>query len=134
MRGTQLSLFDVGDPARPRRLHQRTVESGSSSEVEYDHHAFLWWGPSKLAVMPLHSYPEVYDEPSFSGAIGFGVDRSSGISERGRASHDEDAERYAWPIERSFVLGGRLFTLSQYGLETNSLDNLAEQGFLPFPR
>ena len=133
VRGTQLSLFDVGDPARPRRLH-RTVESGSSSDVEYDHHAFLWWGPSKLAVMPLHSYPEVYDEPSFSGAIGFGVDRSSGISERGRASHDEDAERYAWPIERSFVLGGRLFTLSQYGLETNSLDNLAEQGFLPFPR
>jgi hypothetical protein len=134
LRGTQLSLFDVGDPARPRRLHQRTVESGSSSDVEYDHHAFLWWGPSKLAVMPLHSYPEVYDEPSFSGAIGFGVDRSSGISERGRASHDEDVERYAWPIERSFVLGGRLFTLSQYGLETNSLDNLAEQGFLPFPR
>ena len=132
--GTQLSLFDVGDPARPRRLHQRTVGSGSSSDVEYDHHAFLWWGPSKLAVMPVHSYALIDGEPAFSGAIGFGVERSSGISERGRASHDEDAERYPWPIERSFVVGGRLFTVSQYGLEANSLDNLAEQAFLPFPR
>jgi hypothetical protein len=132
--GTQLSLFDVGDPARPKRLHQRTVARGSSSNAEYDHHAFLWWGPSKLAVMPLHTYPTDFEEPEFSGAIGFGVERSSGISERGRASHDEDAERYPWPIERSFVLGGRLFTLSEYGLEANSLDNLGEQGFLPFPR
>ena len=102
--------------------------------MEYDHHAFLWWGPSKLAVMPLHSYTSVDDRPAFSGAIGFGVDRAGGISERGRASHDEDAERYPWPIERSFVVGGRLYTLSQFGLEANSLDNLAEQAFLPFPR
>lgn len=134
VRGTQLSLFDVSDPARPRRLHQRTMDRDSSSDVEYDHHAFLWWAPSKLAVMPLHSYTSVDDRPAFSGAIGFGVDRAGGISERGRASHDEDAERYPWPIERSFVVGGRLYTLSQFGLEANSLDNLAEQAFLPFPR
>ncbi len=132
--GTQLSLFDVGDPARPRRLHRLTVQRDSSSDVEYDHHAFLWWGPAKLAVMPVHSYAEFDDAPPFSGAIGFGVDRTSGIVERGRASHDEDAERYPWPVERSFVVGGRLFTLSQLGLEANSLDNLAEQAFLPFPR
>ena len=134
VRGTQLSLFDVGDPARPRRLHQHTVERDSSSDVEYDHHAFLWWGPSKLAVMPLHSYSSGDDKPPFSGAIGFGVDRAGGISERGRASHDEDAKRYPWPIERSFVVGGRLYTLSQFGLEANSLEDLAEQAFLPFPR
>jgi len=132
--GTQVSLFDVSDPARPRRLHQRTVGGGSSSEAEYDHHAFLWWAPSKLAVMPVHSYALIDDEPDFSGAIGFGVERDSPISERGRASHDEDAERYPWPIERSFVVGGRLFTLSQLGLEANSLDDLAELAFLRFPR
>jgi hypothetical protein len=135
LRGTQLSLFDIGDPAHPRRLHQRTVQRDSSSDVEYDHHAFLWWGPSKLAVLPLHSYAfERDDEPPFSGAIGFGVDRSAGITERGRATHDQDEERYPWPIERSFVLGGHLFTLSQLGLEANSLQDLSEQEFLPFPR
>jgi hypothetical protein len=84
--------------------------------------------------MPVHSYALIDDEPDFSGAIGFGVERDSPISERGRASHDEDAERYPWPIERSFVVGGRLFTLSQLGLEANSLDDLAELAFLRFPR
>jgi hypothetical protein len=31
------------------------------------------------------------------------------------------------------VLGGRLFTLSDAGIEANSLDNLAEEAWLAFP-
>ena len=51
--GVQLSLFDVSDlrdagAARPAR------RSGQDSytEVENDHHAFLWWAPERLAVIP----------------------------------------------------------------------------------
>jgi uncharacterized secreted protein with C-terminal beta-propeller domain len=51
--GTQISLFDVSDPRRPERLHNLHIENGSS-EVEYDHLAFLWWAPASIAVLPLH--------------------------------------------------------------------------------
>jgi hypothetical protein len=131
--GTQLSLFDVSDLGRPRRLHRLTIGE-SSSDVEYDHHAFLWWPPAKRAVLPVHSYAfrGPYDVP-FSGAIGFGVDRAAGIAEVGRAAHDADPERYPWPVMRSFVVGGRLFTLSDTGLEANSLADLTEEAWLPLP-
>jgi hypothetical protein len=133
--GTQLSLFDVSELERPRRLRHLTVEESSSSDVEYDHHAFLWWAPSKLAVLPVHSYAFTEeDTPPFSGAIGFGVERSSGISERGRAVHDADSDHWPWPIERTLVVGGRLFTLSQLGLEMNAMADLSEQRWLGFPQ
>jgi hypothetical protein len=120
--GTQLSLFDVSDPSSPRRLHQAAV-ADASSQAEFDHHAFLWWAPRDLAVVPL----DVFGSRPFQGAAGFRVQPSAGIGEVGRASHAGS------PITRSFVLGGRLFTLSDAGIEANSLDDLAEQGWLPFP-
>jgi hypothetical protein len=126
--GTQLSLFDVSDPGNPRRLHQAAV-SGASSQAEFDHHAFLWWAPRDLAVVPLSVYGGRFSDvgQTFQGAAGFRVQRAAGIAETGRASHPNA------PILRSFVLGGRLFTLSDAGIEANSLDNLAGQGWLAFP-
>ena len=134
LRGTQLSLFDVSDLARPRRLHQRRVAEASSSTAEYDHHAFLWWAPAKLAVVPVQSLDYMGGADAFTGAIGFSVDRRAGISEAGRASHDADAERFPWPIERTFVASGKLFTLSQLGLAHNSLADLSQQGWVGFPQ
>ncbi len=53
--GTQLSLFDVSDPANPERL-QQTAIPGASSAAEYDHHAFLYWPETGLAMLPVQSY------------------------------------------------------------------------------
>jgi hypothetical protein len=121
--GTRVSLFDVSDPARPSRLHQAAV-ADSSSGAEFDHHAFLWWPPRDLAVLPL----TVYGDELFDGAAGFRVERAAGIAEVGRASHPNAS------ILRSFVVEGRLFTLSDAGIEANSLDTLAEEAWLRFPR
>jgi Beta propeller domain len=126
--GTQLSLFDVSDVAAPRRLHQRTVAPGASSDVEYDHHAFLWWAPRNLAVLPV-TYAT--DQDYFTGALGFSVERSSGIGGVGGATHK--AGDYIAPIQRSFVVGGRLFTLSDLGLEENDLADLSEKAWLELP-
>jgi uncharacterized secreted protein with C-terminal beta-propeller domain len=126
--GTQLSLFDVSDPAAPRRLHQRTVAPGASSDVEYDHRAFLWWPPRDLAVLPVQY---ATDRDFFTGALGFRVERSSGIGEVGSATHK--AGDYVAPIQRSFVVGGRLFTLSDLGLEENDLTDLSEKAWLELP-
>ena len=40
--GTQVSLFDVSDPAPPRLVGARVARPGASA-AEQDHHAFLWW-------------------------------------------------------------------------------------------
>jgi hypothetical protein len=121
--GTQLSLFDVSDPAHLTRLQQVALGTGSSSEVEYDHHAFLWWGPTSLAVVPVR-------EQSFTGALGFKVTRD-GIARTGQLSHDVDSGQV--DILRSAVVGDRLVTVSRAGVEAGALDGLAPQGFLPFP-
>jgi hypothetical protein len=121
--GTQVSLFDVSEPARPQRLHAWNVPGGSSSEAEWDHHAFLWWAPSKLAVLPLEA-------TRFSGAVGLTVERA-GIAEAGRATHRLQGQD--WPVRRSLVVGGRLLTISDVGIERNSLTGLAEEAWLAFP-
>ena len=50
--GTQLSLFDVSDPRHPARKAGVSLEN-SRSEAEFDPHAFLFWAPANLAVVPL---------------------------------------------------------------------------------
>jgi len=115
--GTQLSLFDVSDLARPARLHQRTLGRDSSSEAESDHHAFLYWAPTRLAVLPVDG-----------AAPGFRLDRATGITELGRVEHDGGAS-----IRRALVLGDRLLTVSDRGLLASRLTDLARLAWTPFP-
>ena len=133
--GTQLSLFDVSDPANPTRISSQQVGSGSSSTAEFDPHAFLWWAPAKLAVMPVQIY--TYDaqkgsSQEFTGAIGFHVARPDGISEAGRVTHPNNG--YGTPIDRSLVLGDRLFTVSSLGVKASDLATFADRGFVNFPQ
>ena len=51
--GTQVSLFDVSNAAAPRLLQQARLGESTSSDAEFDHHAFLWWAPKRLAVVPV---------------------------------------------------------------------------------
>ena len=125
--GTQLSLFDVSDLSKPARLSALGGQ-GSSSAVEFDHHAFLWWAPEKLAVVPVEDYGA---DDSLHRGDRLRRDSRRGIGERGRASHE--GEGYPAPILRSFVVKGRLFTLSDVGLEANRLATLAEEGAVRFP-
>ncbi|MBA2505345.1 MAG: beta-propeller domain-containing protein [Thermoleophilaceae bacterium] len=117
--GTQLSLFDVSNPAAPARIAQRTLGSDVSSQAEYDHKAFLWWAPARLAVIPVA-------RNGSSGAIGFGVD-AGGINETGRLAHTQ-AE-----VTRTFVVGDRLFSLSSAGLGASTVPDLAPVAFTAIP-
>jgi len=142
--GTQLELFDVSDAATPKLLAHTTLGGGSSTEVQYDHHAFLFWPPTKLAVLPVQIYatPIVTPLPQpsggktqsgdqFIGAIGFQVDRS-GIKEVGRVVHDP-GNGSTPVIRRSLVIGDQLFTISDGGVLASSLGTLAQQAFVAFP-
>jgi len=152
--GPQVSLFDVSDPAAPRRLAQRVLgDQGASTEAEWDHHAFLWWAPEKLAVLPLQQYSLTTVSPGlpvpttvapsapaaaaaaaapapFAGAVGLHVQRS-GIAEAGRVSHGTDP--YPAVVRRSLVAQGRLFTISDRGIASSRLSDLGQLGFTAFP-
>jgi uncharacterized secreted protein with C-terminal beta-propeller domain len=144
--GSQLELFDVSDPAAPRLVKKVTLGAGSSSEVQYDHHALLYWPPTGLALLPVVLYPSVPPigiaapgQPvpavgpglGFVGAIGFHVDRS-GIAEVGRITHPT-VDGSVPTIRRSVVVGDRIFTISAAGVLASSLDTLAASAFAAFP-
>ncbi len=80
--GSKVSLFDVNDPSDPREIAVWTVP-GSSSDVEWDHRAFLWWDRDNLAVLPVNVWQE-----DFAGAIVLEVDDRE-ITEVGRIDHSD---------------------------------------------
>jgi beta propeller domain-containing protein len=130
--GTLASLFDVSDPAHPKRLDAFTL-GRTSSQVESDHHAFLWWPRTRLAVLPVQTY---LDTP-FLGAVGLRV-RRSGIAEIGRITHPgmtgvEPAGSPGTPITRSVVVGDTLFTVSAAGVKASALATFADRGFARLP-
>lgn len=132
--GTQLSLFDVSDLRRPVRLRAHSL-GRSWSEAESDHHAFLWWGPSRLAVLPV----QAYDGSPFVGAVGFTVGRT-GIDEAGRVTHADEtspggvSRLGGIPIRRSLVVGSTLYTVSDLGVKASGLASFADQGWAAFPQ
>jgi len=148
--GTQLSLFDVSDLRNPRLLRKATVGGSSSSNVEYDHKAFLWWAPKRTAVLPVSIYDETATgsqtvEPSppstapapvqpFNGVLGYRVSRADGIDALGRMSDPKDENGYAGFINRTLVFGGRLVTISDRGVGVGSLDTFQRSGFVAFPQ
>ena len=129
--GAQVSLFDVRDPETPRRLAQIGLGEGSWTAVEGDHHAFLHWPPAGLAVLPLVRYAHADRDQDFAGAVGVHVGRTRGLAEAGRVVHE--AGDFPGLVQRSLVVGGRLFTVSDAGVEAGRLDTLAEQAFVAFP-
>jgi hypothetical protein len=131
----QVELFDVSNPKAPALLARTTLGQGSSTPVQFDHHAFLFWPPTSLAVLPAEVFPPASSSPGggqpFLGAIGFRVDRS-GVAEVGRVSHPA-SDNMQWPIQRSIVIGDHLFTLSDGGVMSSNLGGLAPQAFAAFP-
>ncbi|MEX0795482.1 MAG: beta-propeller domain-containing protein, partial [Acidimicrobiia bacterium] len=135
VQGTQVSLFDVSDPANPTRLDQITLSEGSSSQVEYDHHAFLYWEPTGMAMVPVQQWFWDKDkEDVFFGAVGFKLDGRD-LSEVRRFAHPGgDSQEWDWraQITRSIVIGDRLYSISNKGIMSSDLATLDELSFLGF--
>ncbi|HUP70173.1 MAG TPA: beta-propeller domain-containing protein [Acidimicrobiales bacterium] len=142
--GTQISLFDVSDPASPKRL-AHTVLPRANSEAEFDHRAFLYWAKTGLTLLPVQSYgdsdviiqegrpsdpglgskaPELRQQ--FVGAVGFTVNERE-VKELGRIRHRGDT-----PIRRSLVVGDSVLTVSDGGLLASDLGSLADRSWLAF--
>jgi hypothetical protein len=124
--GSQVSLFDVANPAMPNRLAQYQIEGGSS-EVEYDAHAFLYWPARNLVVVPVmetkiaRSLNGQYHSTNYALVLKIEQGR---LVEAGRVSHTNGM------IRRSLVIGDDLWTLSDAGFMVSGLDGLGQKAWI----
>ncbi len=135
-KGTQVSVFDVSDLSDPRRVDQFTLSEGWSSQVEYDHHAFLYWGETGLAMVPVQQWSwDGKSESAFFGAVGLTVDEDGDLREVRRLVHpggDDKVGDYRAQIVRSLVIGESVYTVSPKGIMTSDLDSLQQESWLGF--
>lgn len=135
--GTQVSLFDVRDPARPRRTAQHHLRFGQS-EVEFDPHAFLYWPASGLVVLPVVtayvSEPDADpDRPATAGPGALVLRLHDGtLAQLGVVRHPMGATPGGGMIRRSLVVGDSLWTVSDAGARAVSAADLSTQAWVPF--
>jgi uncharacterized secreted protein with C-terminal beta-propeller domain len=111
--GTQISLFDVADPAAPRRLAQVQV-SGGSSQAEFDPHAVLWWPATHLLVVPISA-------PTSAAASAY---REAALAVRVTRDGVRTLAQIAVPsgaVTRELVVGDTLWIMTDTGVLATSL-------------
>jgi len=117
--GTQLSLFDVSDPANPQRIS--TLAIGGWSDVEWDHKAFLFWPADGTIVLPVSPGwgdcgPQVEClasgiTGSAGGAVVARLDGRSLVGV-GTINHESRNQSGCWnPLQRSIAIGDELATI-----------------------
>ena len=79
--GMAATLFDVSDPASPKAVG-RWTQPGAYSDVEWDHHSFLYWAKTATAFVPA----TVYDQASGGGQLVALSTDGNALTERGRVS------------------------------------------------
>jgi hypothetical protein len=142
VKGTQLSLFDVTDPASPTRIAQVTLDGGWS-QAEGDHHAFTYF--DGLALAPYERWEwaeteggsEAFDTGVLAVRVGDGSLELAGIL---RPLHDEPlSSKDLWPIEpwltvpmRTMVIDDKIYTVTAGGLAVHSVASLDRITFVEF--
>jgi uncharacterized secreted protein with C-terminal beta-propeller domain len=131
IRGTQISLFDVRDPAKPNRLAQYHVK-GAHSEAEFDPHAFLYWPKTGALVVPLTDVGTGSGSGRRNaGALVLRV-TDGGITETGFVAHPHGNNYDPPTIRRSLMIDGTLWTVSPSGLMASDPGNATQRAWLPF--
>lgn len=121
--GTQVSLFDVSDPAHPRRLAQHHV-IGGWSEAESDPHAFLFWPATGLTVLPIAQGTD-------PGALVL-EQRDAGFAELGTVRHPDAGYEGRGAVRRALVVGDDLWTVSTAGVMVSDAKRLTQRAWIPF--
>jgi hypothetical protein len=124
--GTQMSLFDVSDPADPRLVD--TLDLGDASEATFDPHAFLYWPETRQVVVPR--------ELKCDGGLGTGdttgCESAIVVQVEGRQLVEQGRLFQWFPIRRSMIASGDLVTLSAGGALVSDLATLDELADIRF--
>ncbi len=146
--GPHVSVFDVSDPADPKLVSEFTFDdarSGAEREHpwahQWQHHAFFWWAPEGIAVLPHFRWTwdeRIGEENHFSGAVVLAAN-PQGVIQIGQIRHPDvnepgcdDCFMRMAPINRSLVIGGTLLTFSDIGVLASDLGSLDDVAWLPF--
>ena len=113
--GVQFSLFDISDPASPRRIDTQSYGGGSAA-AEFDPKAFLYWQPRNLIIAPTNLHGDYRGRGAFSGLVLLRAN-ADGLSELGRLA----TTQAGGAVNRSLVIGDTVFMLSDGALQANSL-------------
>ena len=118
--GLQLSVFDVADPANPRRTSTYTFPGDgweSWSAALWDHHALGWFARQGILALPVQQGDW---SNATSGLVVFKVDPTSSDAFRnlGRIDHDT-------PVLRSVRIGDLLYTVSAGAVRVHAIDDPA---------
>lgn len=140
--GMQMSLFDVSDPAAPRRLDAVGLD-GAWSDVEGDHHAFTF--ADGLALAPYQVWTQrdpLREETEFdAGVLAVRVgdtDLSAAARLRpvadGPVAFDKSRETTVDPVlesapRRTFVRDGVVLTVTEGGIATHDARTLKRIAF-----
>ncbi|MEY2467738.1 MAG: hypothetical protein QOF21_436 [Actinomycetota bacterium] len=130
--GIAATVFDVSNPANPRVVSRKVLEQGSSS-AEFDHHAFLYWPATHLTLLPIQTYSEQQPQQSFNGAVGLRIGEKS-IDEVGRMQPPSNDMYGGSPgIQRTVVIGNRIYASSYTGVLVTTLDTLSQTAWVAYP-
>jgi hypothetical protein len=148
--GTQISLFDIVDPATPLQAAALRLSpvpneevnswSWSWSEASYESKAFQYWAPKSMLAVPLSTYryvettPYSWDYQYISKLMLVEVNESAGtLSVYGEVNHSSlfegEAERSWWDdrdIRRSIFMGDFVYAISSAGITVTNLTTLEE--------
>jgi uncharacterized secreted protein with C-terminal beta-propeller domain len=123
--GLQVALFDVHDPAHPRRLAQ-LIKTDFHSAAEFDPHAFLYWPTTGTAVLPVNSWTTgSYTQSALVLTVG-----ASGIAVAGTITQPGAAGPMG--ITRAMVIGDQLWTVWDSGLMVSDLGSLTAEAWIAF--
>jgi hypothetical protein len=145
--GTQISLFDISDPADPRRIDQVTLEGGWS-QAEGNHLAFTYVDGTALAPYERWSWEVAESGKERStfdaGVLAIRVDgdtlRLEGVLRTELDSavvleNDADwgrIEPYRMVPQRTIVIDGYVYTITNGGIAIHALDTLTRVTFQRF--
>ena len=115
--GLQLSIFDVANPADPKRSATYTFSGDgweSWSAALWDHHALSWFGEQGILALPVQQGD--WWEGS-NGLVVFKVDTKSaeGFTNLGEIAHDG-------PVQRSIRIGEFIYSVSAGEVKVHRLD------------
>jgi uncharacterized secreted protein with C-terminal beta-propeller domain len=126
VQGTKVALYDVSDPAKPHEVAQRVLP-GTRSEVEADARSFLWWAPTRLAMIPILG-PSTTGRGANLAVEGYRVE---GTALNGVGRVDAGRSDGVDVRLRSVVVGDAVVTVAADGVRTSSLDTLESRAWLP---
>lgn len=126
--GVQVSLFDVSAPAKPMRT-ARVVLANTPGETTLDPHAFLYWPPTGLVVVPVQTWT-----PTQAGKVLVLKVAGATLSRIGVLANPlaTGALDDGLGIQRSLIVDGALWTVSGSGVQVSDPSTLTRQSWISF--